>query len=109
MPPMAMLFDYYMRQTWNLGGFAQSQQETDMSYDDQKEKALEIAMAAARVAYDQGYGDGATKGVEEGIRIGFVMGVQSVQAALSDGLRHGSPECGRALEGMKRLGINKED
>ncbi|AJY53208.1 hypothetical protein [Halomonas sp. KO116] len=79
-----------------------------MSYYDQKEKALEAAMAAARVAYNQGYGDGVTQGVEAGIGIGFVMGVQRVQAALSDGLRHGSPECGRALEGMKRLGINKE-
>lgn len=79
-----------------------------MSYDDQKEKDLEIAMAAARVAYDQGYGDGATKGMEAGIAIGFVMGVQSVQHAISDGLRHGSSECGRALEGMKRLSINKE-
>jgi len=80
-----------------------------MNYDELKEKAIEAAMATASMAYERGYHDGATKGLETGIGIGFVMGVQSVQAALSDGLRHGSPECGRALEGMKRLSINKED
>jgi hypothetical protein len=51
------------------------------------------------MAYDQGVADGFAAGQN----VGFVAGVNSLKGALVCGLRHGSPECGKALESFKRL------
>lgn len=79
-----------------------------MSTDSNKVAAMNAALAAAEVAYEQGVEHGFVAGYAAGQQVGFVAGVISVQDALSSGLRHGSPECGKALESLKRLGIGKE-
>ena len=54
------------------------------------------------IAYDQGFANGH----EVGNQIGFVAGIIRLKAALACGLRHGLPECGKALESVKRIGID---
>ncbi|WP_312197746.1 hypothetical protein [Mixta calida] len=68
-----------------------------------KQETLEFINALAELAYDQGMADG----LELGQRLGFAAGVISLKGALSCGLRHGSPECGKALESLKRLGLDE--
>lgn len=65
-----------------------------------KQDTLAAINALVEIAYDQGFADG--HGV--GNQVGFVAGVMSLKAALACGLRHGSPECGKALESLKRIG-----
>lgn len=67
-----------------------------------KQDTLAAINALVEIAYDQGFADG--HGV--GNQVGFVAGVMSLKAALACGLRHGSPECGKALESLKRIGID---
>ncbi|ATP52066.1 TPA: hypothetical protein ACNV18_002073 [Pseudomonas putida] len=68
-----------------------------------KQDTLAAINALVEIAYDQGFSDG--HGV--GNQVGFVGGVMSLKAALACGLRHGSPECGKALESLKRIGIDE--
>jgi hypothetical protein len=56
------------------------------------------------IAYDRGFANG--HGV--GNQVGFVAGVMSLKAALACGLRHGSPECGKALESLSASGSTSE-
>lgn len=79
-----------------------------MSTESNKMAALNAALVAAEVAYEQGLEHGFAAGYVAGQQMGFIAGVISVQDALSSGLRHGSPECGKALESFKRLGIGNE-
>jgi hypothetical protein len=79
-----------------------------MSTESNKTAALKAALVAAEVAYEHGLEQGFAAGYAVGQQVGFVAGVISVQDALSSGLRHGSAECGRALESLKRLGIDNE-
>ncbi|GAB0153552.1 hypothetical protein [Marinobacterium sp. BA1] len=74
-----------------------------MRDDKHRQEALTIAAVAAEIAYDQGLSNGIQQGFVAGQAVGFILGVSSLKAALSSGLRHGSPECGRALESLKRL------
>lgn len=75
--------------------------------DGNKTRAMWAALAAADTAYDQGFTDGEAsgflKGLAAGRAIGFVEGVTSLKPALSDGLRHGSSECGKAMNSLKNL------
>lgn len=75
--------------------------------------AQSAALAAAKEAFERGLELGQQQGFAEGLAtgrlIGFVEGVNSLKAAVSDGTRHGSSECGRALESMKRLGAIADD
>ena len=68
-----------------------------------KQDTLAAINALVEIAYDQGFANG--QGV--GNQVGFVAGVMSLKAALACGLRHGSPECGTALESLKRIGIDE--
>ncbi len=68
-----------------------------------KQDTLAAINALVEIAYDQGFADG--HGV--GNQVGFVAGVMSLKAALACGLRHDSPECGKALESLKRIGIDE--
>jgi len=68
-----------------------------------KQDTLAAINALVEIAYDQGFADG--HGV--GNQVGFVAGVMSLKAALACGLRHGSPECGKPLESLKRIGIDE--
>ncbi|AGN82434.1 MULTISPECIES: hypothetical protein [Pseudomonadaceae] len=68
-----------------------------------KQDTLAAINALVEIAYDQGFANG--HGV--GNQVGFVAGVMSLKAALACGLRHGSPECGKALESLKRIGIDE--
>lgn len=72
-----------------------------MENDTRKKQTLELISRVVEMAYDEGLVDG----IELGKQLGFVAGVTSLKAALACGLRHGSPECGKAVEGLKRLGL----
>ncbi|ENA27129.1 hypothetical protein HMPREF1487_09342 [Pseudomonas sp. HPB0071] len=72
-----------------------------MTNDTNKKATLDFINAVSEMAYDQGF----SGGFEVGKQVGFVMGVASLKSALSCGLRHGSPECGKALESLKRLNL----
>lgn len=49
----------------------------------------------------QGYNDGSAQG--------YVTAVNSLKPALSDGLRSGSSECGKAMQALNKLGLNDSD
>ena len=57
--------------------------------------------------YSDGFVDGKEAGYSDGIvdgsRTGFVTGMNTLTPAVSDGLRHGSSECGKALQGLKSM------
>lgn len=74
-----------------------------MENSTKKQEALAFINAIAEMAYDQGFADG----LEIGNQVGFVAGVTSLKGALACGLRHGSPECGKALESLKRIGLDE--
>ncbi|WP_065759555.1 hypothetical protein [Pseudomonas defluvii] len=73
-----------------------------MQNSTKKQDTLAAINALVEIAYDQGFANGH----EVGNQVGFVAGVISLKAALACGLRHGSPECGKALESLKRIGID---
>jgi len=68
-----------------------------------KQDTLAAINALVEIAYDQGFANG--QGV--GNQVGFVAGVMSLKAALACGFRDGSPECGKALDSLKRIGIDE--
>ncbi|SFB19095.1 hypothetical protein SAMN03159488_02285 [Pseudomonas sp. NFIX10] len=74
-----------------------------MENSTKKQEALAFINMIAEMAYDQGF----SNGFETGNQVGFVAGITSLKGALSDGLRHGSPECGKALESFKRIGLTE--
>ncbi|MBC3455908.1 MULTISPECIES: hypothetical protein [Pseudomonas] len=67
-----------------------------------KQETMSLISTLAEIAYDGGFADG----LDVGKQVGFVAGVLSLKSALSSGVRHGSPECGKALESLKRIGID---
>lgn len=67
-----------------------------------KQETMSFISMLAEIAYENGLADG----LEAGQQIGFVAGVLSLKSALSSGVRHGSSECGKALESLKRIGID---
>ena len=74
-----------------------------MENDTRKKQVLAFMNSVAEMAYDKGVVDG----IELGKQLGLVAGITSLKGALSCGLRHGSPECGKALESLKRLGLDE--
>lgn len=68
-----------------------------------KQQTLDLIYAMAEKAYDAGMAHGFSVGQS----VGFVAGLASVKAALSDGLRHGSPECGKAMRSLRQLGLDE--
>ena len=81
--------------------------------DDAFEAALQGMRPMLRVAFESGRATGRQEGFAQGVATGEVLGyIQAVNAlkpALSDGLRCGSSECGRAMQGLKNLGLDEED
>ncbi|NMG17720.1 hypothetical protein GPA24_19735 [Aromatoleum bremense] len=57
----------------------------------------------------QAYMTGHQDGFEKGRALGFLESINSLKPALSDGLRHGSPECGAAMRGLRNLGIDQSE
>ncbi|EGX6986497.1 MULTISPECIES: hypothetical protein [Enterobacterales] len=56
---------------------------------------------AKTVFYTQGYNDGSAHG--------YVTAIDALKPAISDGLRHGSPECGKAMQSFRSLGLEDEE
>ncbi|MGP9796979.1 hypothetical protein ACT3UJ_06440 [Halomonas sp. 86] len=83
-------------------------QHDEEEYQKRKAAFMEASLATISAAYDRGHYEGYGKGMNDGKAVGFVAGVQSTQAALSEGLRLGSSECGKALNGIKKLGIDRD-
>jgi len=65
------------------------------------------------VAYNEGvtagFEHGQKKGFEAGRALGVIEGINMLTPAVSDGLRHGSPVCGAAMQALKRLGLHDPD
>ena len=74
--------------------------------DDAFEKAIPQLLPVLKVAYQAGRELGFAEGFVTGKAVGFVAGVNSLTPAVSDGLRRGSSECGRAMQSIKDLGLN---
>lgn len=83
--------------------------------DDLYERYAKGAVDAAgrkgfMLGYELGLKHGEERGLAAGLKVGeesgFYRGVAATRAALrraiADGTRHGSPECARTLESMKR-------
>ena len=47
---------------------------------------------------------GFNDGFQAGRIVGYIDGVNAMVPAVSDGLRHGSSECGKAMQGLKSMG-----
>ncbi|MGP5469001.1 hypothetical protein ACTXNP_22190 [Pseudomonas helleri] len=68
------------------------------------EPAAKAAFAAGHTAgFEDGEKIGFLKGEIIGKRDGFVLAMNMVKPALSDGLRHGSPVCGSAMRSLQDL------
>lgn len=63
----------------------------------------EIILAATQTAATQAYQLGFYEGFQAGQLVGYVEGVNALTPAISDGLRHGSPACGKAMQGLKNM------
>jgi hypothetical protein len=61
-------------------------------------------MPLIRATFDAGV----EQGFHLGRQVGWVEGVNAMMPAVSDGLRYGSPECGRAMQGYKNLGLGND-
>lgn len=78
----------------------------------QREEALKLAAQM----YDLGYANG-TANVEQremaafqaGEVSGYLKAVEELKPAISDGLRNGSSECGRVMQGWQNMGITNEE
>jgi len=56
---------------------------------------------AKTVFYAQGYNDGSAHG--------YVTAINALKPAISDGLRYGSPECGKTMQSFRSLGLEDEE
>lgn len=63
------------------------------------------ALPVLKAAFDQGY----VRGFEAGRSLGFLEGINALTPAVSDGLRHGSGECGKAMRSIRNLRASHED
>ncbi|ENM5855581.1 hypothetical protein NTE09_003613 [Vibrio mimicus] len=50
----------------------------------------------------QAHDIGHAKGFEEGTAFGYALAMEHTKAAASDGLRHGSSECGKNMRARKK-------
>ena len=75
----------------------------DIIETNMRSTALEVAKRAQDIGYAQGVEAGRVQGFETGRAFGFVEAANALVPAVSDGLRHGSPECGRALQALRAM------
>lgn len=68
-----------------------------------------ILQKAYGTGHKVGYNAGVLDGIEIGQLTGYVAGVNALTPAISDGLRHGSSECGKAMQGLKSMGAVADD
>ena len=54
-------------------------------------------LVALKLNFERGY----QQGFQNGVPTGYALCLQKMSPAISDGLRHGSPECGRAMRDLK--------
>ncbi len=76
---------------------------------EQKRRAMEMALKAAEAAADAAYDQGFQNGFNAGTTVGFVQAVNALKPALSDGLRNGSSECGKAMQNLQNMGALPTD
>ena len=68
-------------------------------------EALPSLFPVLEAAYNAGF----LSGFEAGRAVGYIEGVNALKPALSDGLRNGSSECGKAMQGLKSMGALIDD
>jgi hypothetical protein len=78
----------------------------DQAFEQVLPHILPVLKASFEAGFAQGVEAGRAQGIEFGRLIGFIEGVNAMTPAVSDGLRHGSSECGRAMQGLKNLGMD---
>jgi hypothetical protein len=54
-------------------------------------------VAGIKLAKENGF----KEGFDNGVPVGYALAMEHVKSALSDGLRHGSPECGKVMQKRK--------
>jgi hypothetical protein len=64
----------------------------------------DVVIPRCKEAFDEGVRQGVDHGIAVGRPLGFVEGVNYCKAAMADGLRAGSSECGRTMQTLKNLG-----
>lgn len=69
-------------------------------------KALPGMLPALEVAFNAGVNVGEQRGLIAGEMLGYLKALNDVKPALSDGLRHGSPECGRFMQSLRNIGFD---
>ncbi|NPE59177.1 hypothetical protein HLB27_01250 [Dickeya dadantii] len=67
----------------------------------QMQQFQQVLGTATSVFYQQGYNDGSAAG--------YVTAVNSLKPAISDGLRHGSSECGKVMQSFRDLGLADDE
>lgn len=72
------------------------------SRDEMFQQFLPQLIPALKASFEAGF----ENGFQAGRMIGFVEGVDAMKPAVSDGLRYGAPECGRAMQFMKNFGLD---
>jgi hypothetical protein len=78
-----------------------------MSNDNEEfKKALPGMLPALEVAFNAGVHVGEQRGLIAGEMVGYLKALNDVKPALSDGLRHGSPECGRLMQSLRNIGFD---
>lgn len=73
--------------------------KSDYSYQAFRE-ALEPLL---RQTYEAGFTAGYITGHDEGRAQGYFEGIAACTPAISDGLRHGSPACGRIMQALPAM------
>lgn len=73
------------------------------------EQQFHVFMEAFQPKLWEAFSTGYMAGQAVGRQQGFFEGVAACTPALSDGLRHGSPECGRVMQALNKLAPPEED
>ncbi|MBC5853229.1 hypothetical protein [Vibrio metschnikovii] len=78
--------------------FASVQHQADKTTDLLDKPVVEMTFSEIhqRTAYRNGF----SIGNQQGISTGYQTAIDNMKPAISDGLRHGSPECGRVMQGF---------
>jgi len=97
-----------LTQAYDLGYAAGKEAGYSDGFKDGEETGYSDGFVDGKEAgYSDGFKDGEETGYSDGIvdgsRTGFVTGMNTLTPAVSDGLRHGSSECGKALQGLKSM------
>lgn len=77
---------------------------TDEEFQARLQQAVNTGLATGfGLGLEQGKQQGMAAGLQQGEQVGFIKGIRFCQAAISDGTRKGSSECGKVLKFIDSL------